>query len=277
VFAGASAPTAATAQALPPALFRTTETTPQTIPSRFEDRILVRGVIAGRTLWFHLDTGSSGLALSTGAARSLGFPAVRPGGTVTTDLDIGPLHAANAVFATIDYAVRDAGYEVAGIVGAPFFRSNTVMLDFAGRRVVVFPRGFPPAVFTGSATGLVLRRGIPHVRVTWNGEPALLLLDTGSAYTFLFPARAARMPEARAVPGIALNPLPLGIGVAPTHVRAFSAPPIRIGDIERRLGTVLVPDDVPPGLRDDDGIFGRDACRGLTITLDYAHDVAYWK
>jgi hypothetical protein len=270
-------PAAAAEPMLPLPLFRTTETAPQTIPSRFEDRVLVQGFINGRALWFHLDTGSAGLVLSTSAARSLGFDVARAGGTLVADVDVGPLHAHDAVFNTIDYAVRDAGYEVSGIIGAPFFRSNIVTLDFRGRHVVVYPRGFAPSQFAGAPTPLVLQRGIPRVRVIWGGEPALLLLDTGSAYTFLFPSRAARMPQARPAPAIDLNPLRLGIGETPTRVRAFTIPPITIGGTDLRLGTALVPDDVPAQLRADDGIFGRDACRAFSITLDYGHSVAYWK
>ncbi|HEY0394210.1 MAG TPA: retropepsin-like aspartic protease [Candidatus Elarobacter sp.] len=266
---------AAAQAALSPPLFRTAETVPQTMLSRFENRVLVQGRVGRRDLWFHLDTGSAGLVLSTSAARSLGFPAVA-GGTVTADLDVGTLHAQAAVFRTIDYAVRDAGYDVSGIIGAPFFRSNVVTLDFRTRHVIVYPRGFPPAAFAGAPAPLVIERGIPHVRVTWGGEPARLLLDTGSQYTFLFPARAARMAQVRPVPGVDFNPLPLAVGEAPTRIREFTVPPIRIADTELRLAGALVPDDVPPRLRGDDGIFGRDACRAFSITLDYAHGVAYW-
>jgi Aspartyl protease len=274
--ASACVPPAA-AEPLPPPLFRTAETAPQTVPSRFQNRVLVQGIVNGRALWFHLDTGSAGLVLSTSAARSLGFAAVRAGGTVTADLDIGTLHAENAVFRTIDYAVRDAGYEVSGILGAPFFRSNVVTMDFPGHHVVVYPRGFTPAAFPGAPIPLVLERGTPHVRVMWGGEPALLLLDTGSTYTFLFPARAGRMPQARPAPAAAFDPLRLGIGESPTRVRAFTVPPIAIGGAELGLRTVLVPDEAPAALRGDDGILGRDACRAFSITLDYEHGIAYWK
>jgi len=246
------------------------------IPARIVNRLLVQGVIKGRTLWFHLDTGSSGLVLSVNAARSLGF-ATAAGGKLTTDLDVGTLHARGAVFEILDYRVRDGKDDVSGIIGAPFFRSNVVTLDFPRGLVIVYPRGSPLGPSPGSPVPLAVERGVPHVRVTWGGEPARLLLDVGSAYTFLFPSRAARIPEARPAPGPALDPVSLGIGRAPVRVRQFSAPPIRIADAELRLATVLVPDEVPLGLRDDDGIFGRDACRGFAITLDYTHGIAYFR
>jgi hypothetical protein len=261
---------------LPPPLFATDQTQAIPIPSAFGDRVLIQGAINGQMFWFHLDTGTTGLALSREAAHRAALRLDVDAHQLTADLDVGPLHAKDARFTVLDgYSVDDAGHHVDGIIGAPFFRSNIVTIDFPARSVTVYPRGYPPPV-SGIATPLLIRGYSAAVQVGWGGALSTLYLDTGSDRTILFA------PFARAVrrgPIVSMYSASIGVGSPTTDLEEVHALPMHLAALTVRDPVILVAAEPPAWLRGQpyDGILGRDALRLFKVTLDYVEGIAYWR
>jgi hypothetical protein len=265
---------AADVQPLPPPLFTTIETQAIPIPSAFGERVLIEGTINGRTFWFHLDTGTTGLALTREAARATGLLEDVDAHVLTVDLDVGALHAKSARFSILDgYSVDDAAHHVDGLIGAPFFRSNIVTIDFPARSVTVYPRGYPPPA-AGVATPLLIRGYSAAVQVTWGSTPSTLYLDTGADRTILFSSFTRTIVHG---PSIATYTVNLGFGAPTTDVEEVYTPPMHLAALTVRHPAVLLTQSPPAWLQQYDGILGRDALRLFSVTLDYAGGMAYWR
>jgi hypothetical protein len=268
----------ANAQTPPVHLFRTTETSVQTIKSAFGDRVLIAGEIDGVELWFHLDTGSTTLALATGVLQKLSALNPPASGVFTADLHVAPFDAANARFQIIANNYRDAGRDVAGIIGAPFFRSNVVTVDFPNQRVLAFPPGsFDPASIAARPHELFLSRSyLPAVDVIWGTTTIRMLVDLGSANTILFLPTANDLIRGDALQSY--EPIPLGFGRNPTRLSSYRTVPMKWGRVQVDKPVVLVPDDAPKNLIGDgiQGILGRDIIRNVALTFDYANNLIYF-
>ena len=263
-------------QDAPAPLFTTTETAPQAIAADVADRALIEGTIDGAGLWFHLDTGATGLAIAESAVARLAPGAVPADEPFTADLTVGSFRAHDARFAVIPYHVREGAREVAGIIGAPFFRSNVVTIDFPDRRVVVFPRGhFDSREVPGSPQPMFLDGGRPSVDVRWGTRTLRMLLDTGAAETFVFERFANGVTRGSPLDA---GRLPLGFGRKPTPIREYATEPLTWGRLHIVRPHVFVARDEGAGdaAAGYQGILGRDILRYVAITLDYANGLIYF-
>lgn len=257
-------------------LFVTGATTPQTIPSVFNGRCLIAATINGHTLWFHLDTGTSGLAIDQKDARASGMTI--QGDKALADVDIGPLHGAGAAFSLLQgYAFDTGGVHVSGLIGQPFFRSNVVTIDFVDKRVTVYPNGsFDPSSMHARPEPIDASGGVPRIHAWFGSTRAALLLDTGAGGTYLF-APFARNVEVGAPLGDP-STVRIGFGAPETSEQQYVVRPMIVGGVRIEKPVVWVsaaPPDMPQSLYD--GILGRDLLSLFALTIDYADGVAYFE
>ncbi len=258
-------------------VFTTSATTPQRIPARFPGRVLVQVLVDGHPLWFHLDTGTSVIAIDAGAATRAGVVSAPGARFATADLAVGAFDARQARVVLLPrYGFEDGGVHVSGLIGTPFLASQVVTIDYPDHRLVAYPKGtFDARALHVSATPIDFNGSIVRVHAWFGSKEATMLMDTGAQRTMLFE------PFANGVSvGAPLGParsITVGIGTKPTWERRVQTRSLIFGNVRFRNPIVLVVDDAPPFLPSSrfDGILGRDVYPEFRITLDYADDAIY--
>ena len=161
----------------------------------------------GKPAVMMLDSGASGLVVSTAAAERL---ALRPrpdmrasstglGGTVyrqvfqVDSVTIGSQTTTDTAFAVEMTATQAAGRGFDGIVGMASFARNDIEIDFPARTLTLYrarfcPAGTPPwagphRAFPRAVSGQHTRSFRPAVTVTLDGRASHALLDTGATTT----------------------------------------------------------------------------------------------
>jgi hypothetical protein len=139
--------------------------------------------IGGIALRCLLDTGNSGLSMSSELASELDVPVVGTfdvrglGGYSTQVVRGGPLQIGNATYPAAYYLVlndiRKYGYDV--VVGADVMGSTPVAIDTATHTLLLDAKAPPNAI----GVPLTFENFIPVVTVTLGGVDARLAVDTG--------------------------------------------------------------------------------------------------
>lgn len=171
---------------------------------RTENNLLVRPLINGKDLgWFILDTGASGMTITSRAAKRAGLNAIAStaiqGQLPTTvfqgrSLNLGQLTLLNPQFAGLDmpWAKLYFGERIAGICGWDVFAHSIVEIDMQRQVVSVHdPAGYNASSAQWQPFELV--NGRPHVHAQFQTQSGKtgdghFLLDTGySERVWLFP------------------------------------------------------------------------------------------
>jgi predicted aspartyl protease len=244
-------------------------------------RPLVNGVDVG---WFVLDTGATGMVISSAAARKAGLAAIGTtrlqDGSVTTvfrgeTFQLGPLTLRGTKYAGADfpYGKMTFGRPVEGFCGYDVFARTVFELDIGGGRIGVWD----PATYAlddGRWQDLVLDANLPHAWCRFEGgREGLFLLDAGyDGSVQLFPhvveqygLLEGRRTRARTV---------LSFG-AQTIVRQgtldwFEIGSTRLEEVETHFASG--PSQLYPGSALTAGIVGADLMRRFRVVLDYGHD-----
>jgi predicted aspartyl protease len=215
---------------------------------------VIDGEINGQKIAILLDTGTASSFVTRAAANRLaltryesgGIPDPRGGGTIETtrveELKIGPAARRNwnlPVLGAIDF-----GSQVSLVLGADFFSQVDVEFDLPGKAVRLFQardcEKVSLAYWAKGAAGevpLAREAGIAFP-VSINGHPLRALLDSGSEFSALDAAEAARMGMKAGAAGVA--PAGCSFGVARKAIELWSGPfeSFVIGD-EKIGGPVL--------------------------------------
>lgn len=254
-------------------LFVTPGAQAQTVPAQFVDgRVIVRATVNGKPMLLHLDSGTSGIVLDTAAARDAGLTLTDE--SAIAQIDVGGFQDAHAQLYVAPYDPRVPGMRVAGILGAPFFESNVVTIDYPHQRVIVTPHAaFDPGAMHTKATVLSeLYHGLATVPVWVDNVRARMLLDTGSAQTQAFRPFADR---------VHLN-FPLRtqrlctFGDKCILTDQYLTGPLVVGTTEFRKALIDVPVQSLLSTKYYDGILGRDVLQQFAVTFDYADNVVYF-
>jgi hypothetical protein len=251
-------------------------TTPQTIPSIFEDRVLIQATVNGRPLWFHLDTGANGMFIDRNVAVASGLTPASDG-SVTADVTIGSLRATNAQFHTISAYGFASGVTIVGLIGTPLLESGIFTIDFVKKQVLFYPPGsFDPSSAGVAPTPIDFDGHVTRVHAWFASTRATMLLDTGAQISMLFQPFANDVTLGGPVTDPAS--ITVGYGMKPTTERQYHVKPLTFGGLRVRDPVIDVVDQAPPILPTTlfDGVLGRDVLRFFRMTLDYADQVGYF-
>lgn len=272
-------------------------TKPPAISFQYEDsRIYVPVRIgSGAPHWFILDTGATGTIIDTAVAKAAGL-ALSGGQTVhgagsggstqsqtsAVDLRVGPvpLHVQQPLVMDLAHLLGPtSGRAPAGIIGSQFFREHFVDVDFAARRVTVYPNGGArrpsyaarvPLTFADWTPLTHIKLALPPGRVV----TANALIDLGAKSTFLIPEPFIAREKLRdafshtVVTG-------LGAGVGGDTFYAFA----RARRLSLASAPVMMLDDPVVGLSVkgtlrstwNEGLLGTDFLSRFRLGFDYAH------
>jgi hypothetical protein len=188
------------------------------IPFVFRDGLIwVKAHTGGQTLNFLLDSGAGTTVLDLRAARRLGVELGRRQAVQGVDgeasayrvkgftASVGGVDAASAELA-IDLSGPGAccHQRIDGLLGADFFRSRIVQIDFAAQRIRLLERGEESRA-AGEAIPLSARNGILCAKVSVNGSDAgWLRLDTGCRTALEWVVTGDK--AARRIPTLGLHP-----------------------------------------------------------------------
>ena len=254
------------------------------------NHLLVRGTVnASDSLWFIVDTGAGGNVLNQSTAKRLGL-AVTPG--VQAHGAGGPAQGGRIERATIrvaGFAIEDpslvaldldllaikTGHPCDGILGAPFWKSAVVTIDYAASTMTLHdPGGYrPPA--GSAALEISFERAHPYVdgRLTLpGGEPVegRFVIDTGSAMSLILAPGFVEKEKAMERVRRTLRTVMGGVG------GQSEAPMGRIGSLELGPFALEAPIAIlrPPGaghtsIPGSIGNIGGDVLRRFRVTFDY--------
>lgn len=255
-------------------LFVSPNARPQTIPAEFEPdgRVIVTATVNGKPMRLHLDSGTGGILIDSDAAHRAGLADTDD---ATAAIDVGGFHAADAPIFFKHYGQHMPELRLSGILGAPFFESNVVTIDYPHKRVIVTPHAsFDPSALHADPTALLeLYRGLAKVPVSIDGVPARMLVDTGAYETLLLRPFADRIGLKQA-----LNVSTTCGGVKPPcyAVDNYLTGPIAVGTTEIRHVQIGVPHAPVVPAKYYDGILGRDVLQAFVVTFDYADNAVYF-
>lgn len=225
--------------------------TPQTVPI---DPSHITPVfpcaVAGVEVRCLLDTGNSGISMSSELAIQLDAPVVGSydvrglGGYSTQVVRAGPLTIANATFPEAYYIVLNDihkyGYDV--VIGTDVLASTSVSIDGAAHTMKFDAASVPSAI----TIPLAFENFVPTVKVQLDGLEARLLLDTGDesninlAYEFyskhpsLFTVTARRN-----VSGVGASSVELLGTIPQVTVGSYTTGPQTIGTTQTLAGTAF--------------------------------------
>lgn len=223
------------------------------------------GGIAARCL---IDTGNSGLSMSSELASRLGVPVVGNyqvrglGGYQTQVVRAGPLRLGNATFPEAYYAVlgdlRRYGYDV--VLGADVLAATTVELDAAAHEI----RFGAPITRSRITVPVSFENFIPVVDVGLGSVQAALAVDTGDEsninLTYEFYAKHPGLfsvTQRRAVSGIGGSSIE-SIGEIPqVRIGDYRTGPQRIGTTQNLAATAF-------------GHLGAAFLQQFVVQFDYA-------
>ncbi|HEY2553831.1 MAG TPA: aspartyl protease family protein [Candidatus Cybelea sp.] len=258
-----------------------------TIPAKFtDDGIIVPVTIGTRTLDFLLDSGSSDLLIDPGVAgdlgmRSSGAEQYSFAGDFTLanarapSVSVGGLSAANVSFSTARFEEQLTDSRVVGLLGADFFASGVVEVNFE-KKTLTMLRALPPGLAAAGWSPVPIRLDseVPMVKAIFSGQSGYFVADLGAAYTTLFPHFFARYPG--------LIPKDLRdeeemqtIGGKPFGITHLTMKTLILGDWAFANVQVVVPSASYAQQRDYDGLIGREILSSFDWIFDYA-DARLW-
>jgi hypothetical protein len=243
-------------------------------------RPLVNGVDVG---WFVLDTGASGMLISSDAAEMAGLSPIGTtrlhDGSVTTvflgeTFQLGPLTLRGTKYAGADfpYGKMTFGRPVQGFCGYDVLAQTIFELDVAQGRVGIYD----PATYTldgGQWQELILDHNLPHAWCRFEGgHDGLFLLDAGydgSVQLFQhvveqYGMLAGRRTRARTVLFFGSQTV-----VRQGPLEWFEIGSTRLENVETHFATS--PNRLYPGSAQTSGIVGVDLMRRFRVVFDYAH------
>jgi Aspartyl protease len=254
--------------------FTTAATAPMTLTTFFDGRAFVQGDVGGRSLWFHLDTGTQTYLLQSAEARTLGLTVDTPTGrTLPVDFIVGGAEAREAKFMVSDYGYDVDGHHIAGILGAPLFYAFVVTIDYKAQRVVVYPPGTFDTRTTGvAAVPLLIHDRSAYISACFGDACGWFLVDTGAEQTLLatpFSDRIRLGPPKGTITTVEWGRVEQTDPVYDVPVMTFAGVPIRFD--------ALAAEDLKNSYRTfGDGIIGRDVLSHFVVTLDWRDGTAYF-
>ncbi|MFY9632116.1 MAG: retroviral-like aspartic protease family protein [Candidatus Cybelea sp.] len=258
-----------------------------TIPAKFTDGgIIVPVSIGTRTLDFLLDSGSSDLLIDPGVAgelgmRSSGAEQYSFAGDFTLanaraqSVSVGGLTAANVAFSTARFEEQLTDSRVVGLLGADFFASGVVEVDFEKKRLTML-RALPAGLAAAGWSPIPIRLDseVPMVKAIFSGQSGHFIADLGAAYTTLFPHFFARYPGL--IPKDVRDEEEMQtIGGKPFGITHLTMKTLVLGDWAFANVQVVVPSAAYAQQRDFDGLIGREILSSFDWIFDYA-DAQLW-
>jgi hypothetical protein len=244
-------------------------------------RPLVNGVDVG---WLVLDTGASGMLISSGAATAaalstIGTTRLQDGSVTTVFLgetfQLGPLTLRGTKYAGADfpYGKMTFGEPVQGFCGYDVFAQTIFELDVAQGRIAIYD----PAAYTldqGQWQELILDHNLPHAWCRFEGDhEGLLLLDAGydgSIQLFQHVVEQYGLLEDRRTRTRTILSFGAQVIVRQGPLEWFEIGSTRLEQIETHFATA--PNRLYPGSAQTSGIVGVDLMRRFRVVFDYAHD-----
>jgi predicted aspartyl protease len=261
------------------------------LPARFDrKRILVHVTIGKRGFEFLLDTGASGIVLSSDAARQLGLETFGSGyvtgatelaseRAIVPLLDVGGLKMRDVVLRTAPLGEEERSEHISGLLGFDFIASAVLRVDYEHGTLDAYEN----ATFTPPAGAKVLdvRLGeqIPMTAVAVGrsvGDD--FFVDTGASTSLLvFSHFASAHPRDVSDDGVGAALASSGIGVAASGIGGrIGVRPVQVRRM--RFGSTTFDDPLvyvaesphALGRETADGLVGADVLSRFTVYLDYA-------
>jgi predicted aspartyl protease len=260
--------------------------------AHFEDgQISLPVSIAGRTLFFLLDSGASALTIDPGVAKELGLTLANARtevagnrfeahDTVIPAIDISGLKMHNVVASVVPLGMGRKPTDPAGLLGFDFLAELAVHIDYEHQRVLAMdPRSYkPPSGTDVAALQVRLSSQVPMVNADIGGAISQrLIVDTGSpSALLLFDYFSRRHGDVLRFPlddiVLASNP---ATRTSPGIGGDFKSRPFRMRYVG--LGHFSIAGVVADAVtsrgaypQDDDGLMGSDLLQFFTVDLDYA-------
>jgi predicted aspartyl protease len=267
-----------------------------TLPVRYDERagkFIVRIMVGTRGLDFLIDSGSAGIAMDRGVAKSLGLTTIASysnaanagrftaATVIVPSMTIGDLKMRDVVVTTTpSVGIPGDDFQIVGLLGFDFLRAADVRLDYAkGTATATLPSAFVPPVGDHLIDlDVRLASSIPETTVTINGAIGTrFFVDTGGVGALMindyfrrrFPQ--AIVDESRRSATVRFN----GVG------GTFDAEAIQLKEIDLGGASfVHSPAYVVTTSRayaiDKDGVIGPNLLRIFTVYLDLPHDKIYF-
>ena len=260
----------------------------QTVPLLDDGlRIACTVAINGKAYGFLIDSGSGNVLFDTRAAQLAGLHeegslevrgATRSGGmhvALLPRLTIGTAALDDLVISTIDLGPASGRMRLDGILGAPFFATSMVQLDFA-HHVLRFG---PPGSFEapGDRIPIDTDRDIPEAVFRMNDRiDAPFIVDTGNSGDVLLYGPFVAAHAAFAPPGDAAGSSFIGVGGSDKSF-GMRFDSFRLGSttLTDQPGDVIMAKNGAFADRVDAGNVGLGVLRKFTVTFDYANHVMY--
>ena len=258
------------------------------IPAEFSTAgIVVRVSAAGRELDFILDPGRTESIIDTGVAHQLsldahgGLLAYQFGTTVAhaviDDFTLGELHAQHFVLAMLPFSRQiDPTRSIVGILGADFFASGRVAIDFGAKAVTMLAPTAPlPSQGWGRLPLEVNSGWGPLTRAKFNGVGGTFVVMLGAPQTILYKHYFANfVPDSSSV---ILGQL-YDDSKNDYAYKNYTFSRLGIGDLTFADAVVQVVDH---GQWADavgvDGLLGRTFWQNFSLIFDYAGETLYIK
>jgi hypothetical protein len=241
-------------------------------------RPLINGVDVG---WLVLDTGASGMLISSEAAEAAGLRAIGStrlhDGSVTTvfrgeAFQLGPLTLRGTRYAGADfpYGTLTFGRPVQGFCGYDVFAPAVVELDVGTDRIAIHD----PATYTldgGRWQDLILDHNLPHARGRFEGgHDGLFLIDLGydgSVRLFAHVVEQHGMLSGRRTRPRTVLAFGEQSVVRQGLLEWFEIGSTRLEEVETHFSTSAL--RLYPGSAETSGIVGVDLLRRFRVVLDY--------
>jgi predicted aspartyl protease len=177
------------------------------IPFKIPDRhILLQATInREKTVWFMLDTGTSGVVVSKRIARKMNLPFSENTTKVSTPsgraffsplLRVNSLRVGGAEFKTFDAVQLDLRdlrrklkHEVDGILGFPLFANILLTIDYPQQTIFLEKGRLPEKGKEIFDYDLINHK--PYLPIPWKGTTVPALIDTGSSHFLTLPKALA--------------------------------------------------------------------------------------
>ncbi|MBV9104027.1 MAG: aspartyl protease family protein, partial [Candidatus Eremiobacteraeota bacterium] len=262
------------------------------LPARFQHRrIRVRVALNRRSYDFLLDSGASGIILSSeaarqlrlevfGAARASGAAPVTSGRAIVAQMDIGALRLRDVVVRTAPLGNEERRQRIWGLLGYDFLASCVLRIDYGHGTLDAYENGSVGVPPGATVVDLHLDNRVPETSVRVGDSVGdNFLIDTGAATTVLLLSRFVNAHRADVEDegvgavlassgiGVAANGIGGRIGIRPIQVRRFRFANRTFED------TIIYAADSPHALGLDgiDGLVGADVLSRFTLFLDYAN------
>jgi predicted aspartyl protease len=260
------------------------------VPADFtESGIIVRITIDGRGLDFILDSGASGIVIDDRDAHELGlnvteqhslyaFGHTTVGQAMVDDFAVGALHAHNvAVSVTPLEMPGGIGRKIVGLLGADFFASGRVTIDFGKKTVTLSSPDAPLAIDGWSRVPIEVTSLVPLAPVTFSGTAGKFIVDTGAFRTILYQHYFDKFPKP---PGQDSNVAGNMMGVAgnPHAFKNYTFSTMEIGDLAfSGVDVSVIQGGSSIESNTFDGLLGRTFLENFAVIFDYADHALYLK